>query len=86
MRTTVDLPDDLYRGLKARAAFGGITVKELVCRLLEQGLRSPAVSPLVTAEREPPPVIIQPRGIPIAAVSRTELLRLEEEDDEARSA
>jgi hypothetical protein len=39
MRTTVDLPDDLYRALKARAALSGTTMRELIRRLIEQGLR-----------------------------------------------
>src|SRR5579883_2572631 len=34
----------------------------------------------------PPPVIIPPRGEPIEALSRRELARLEEEEDEAKHA
>ncbi len=37
MRTTVDLPDDLYRQLKARAAIGGMKVLELT--YVERGLQ-----------------------------------------------
>ncbi|HEY1799415.1 MAG TPA: hypothetical protein VGG46_00655 [Terriglobales bacterium] len=32
MRTTLDIPDGLYRELKARAAHQGTSVKELVLR------------------------------------------------------
>lgn len=32
MRTTVDIPDALYRELKARAAYQGCSVKDLVLR------------------------------------------------------
>lgn len=32
MRTTLDIPDGLYRELKARAAHEGTSVKELVLR------------------------------------------------------
>lgn len=83
MRTTVDLPDDLYRALKARAALSGTTLRELVRTYLEQGLRNPS-APRGVARREAPPVIVPPRGVPIPARSRAELRRLEEAEDEAR--
>lgn len=87
MRTTVDLPDDLLRALKARSALGGITLRELIRRLIEQGLRAPAHGPSPgTPRREPTPIIIPPSGVPIAAVLRPELARLEEEEDEAKHA
>ena len=33
------LPEDLHRALKARAAMEGVTLKELVIRLLTEGLK-----------------------------------------------
>ena len=86
MRTTIDLPDDLYRTLKARAGLSGITLRQLVRRLIEQGLRSPPDKAGLSGRHGPPPVIIRPRGIPIPAVSRAELTRMEEEEDEANYA
>lgn len=82
MRTTVDLPDDLYRSLKARAALSGVPVKRLVQQFIEQGLggRRPK------ERREPPPVIIPPRGVAIPAVSRAAIRRIEAEEDEAKHA
>ena len=38
MRTTIDLPDSLYRTLKARSALEGLPMKDLVRRLVERGL------------------------------------------------
>ena len=38
MRTTIDLPDDLLRRLKAQAALEGTTFETLVRGLLQQGL------------------------------------------------
>jgi hypothetical protein len=87
MRTTIDLPDELYRALKVRAARNGVTLRDLVRRLVEQGLRQSSRADGQTDQS--PPVIIPPRGVPIAAVSRAELARLEEEEDlnkHARSA
>ncbi len=41
MRTTVDIPDALYRELKARAAREKRSVKELILRGVEVELRPP---------------------------------------------
>jgi hypothetical protein len=38
MRTTVDIPDPIYRQLKAKAAVRGCSVKELVLRGVEAEL------------------------------------------------
>ncbi len=39
MRTTVDIPDDLYRRLKAKAALDGSTVKQAVVRLVAREIQ-----------------------------------------------
>ena len=39
MRTTVDIPDPLYRALKARAATEGRSVRELILRGTERELQ-----------------------------------------------
>jgi len=39
MRTTVDIPDSLYRRLKSRAASEGSSVKELILRGAQQVLK-----------------------------------------------
>ena len=38
MRTTLDLPDELFRALKAQAALEGTTLKDLVEKLMRAGL------------------------------------------------
>jgi hypothetical protein len=38
MRTTIDLPDETFRQLKARAALNGLKLKDLVTQLVERGL------------------------------------------------
>jgi hypothetical protein len=86
-RTTFDLPDHLYRSLKARAALNGVTMRDLVRRFIEQGLRQPLGAIQARPEhREPPPVIIPPRSVPIPAIPRARLRRLEEEEDELKHA
>ena len=84
MRTTIDLPDNLYRTLKVRAGTSGVTFKQLVQQLIEQGMRTPRVANLTT-RRAPPPVII-PSGVPIPTSSPAEIRRIEEEQDEAKYA
>lgn len=86
MRTTIDLPEDLYRTLKARAGLSGVRLSELVRRLIEQGLRSAAGSSQPSHGFGPPPAIVPPRGKPIPAISRKDMRRIEEEEDEAKHA
>jgi len=86
MRTTIELPDDLYRALKARAGLTGVTLGHLVQRLIEQGLRSSTGAAAPAGRRSPPPMIVPPRGALIPAISRAELTRMEEEEDEAKNA
>ena len=45
MRTTVDIPDPIYRELKGKAASEGRSVKELILRGVEQELRGPRARP-----------------------------------------
>ena len=47
MRTTIDLPDELFREIKIRAASDGVKLKELITLYLEQGLNG-ASSPATT--------------------------------------
>jgi virulence-associated protein VagC len=42
MRTTIDLPDELFRQLKARAALEGVSMKTMVLGFVEQGLHTHA--------------------------------------------
>lgn len=48
MRTTIDLPDELLRQAKAKAALDGLKLKDLIARYVEEGLRG---APLQTAPR-----------------------------------
>ena len=45
MRTTVDIPDPIYRQLKSRAAREGTSVKELMLQGAEQLLRENSRKP-----------------------------------------
>lgn len=39
MKATIDIPDDLYRQVKAEAALRGVTVREVTARLYRRWLR-----------------------------------------------
>ncbi len=84
MRTTIELPDGLYRALKARAGLSGVTLRHLIQRLIEQGLRSSTGVAASAGRQGPPPVIVPPRGLLIPAISRAELARMEEEEKDGR--
>ena len=62
MRTTMDIPDALYRTIKIKAASEGITVKEFILRgvqvrLKEQPLSKPKKKHLPVLESKEPGVL-----------------------------
>lgn len=59
MRTTFDLPDELMRHLKARAALEGRSLRDLVLELVERGLKAP-----------PPAAAAAPSGLPTVRLGR----------------
>jgi len=72
MRTTLDLPDHLFRQLKAESALRGLKLKELVAELIESGLsrRHPQTA---GRKRSPLPVLRQPTGIAHPAHTNREI-------------
>ena len=82
MRTTLDLPDPLFRELKAESALRGIKLKDLVAELLKRGLsqRVPLSVP-----RSALPVIRKSTGAVDPALSNREIeILLTEEDARGR--
>ena len=82
MRTTLDLPDDLFRRVKAKAALEGAKLKQLLTRYVENGLREPTQRPLPGRSRLP---VIRRRGketIPNLTARRQK--QLEHKDDFAK--
>jgi len=84
MRTTIDLPDDLFREAKTRAIQQGTTLKNLMIQYLRSGLRAQTPgSPSAPVHRNPPPVAIQrvPGQPPTPARTNRQLNALLEEDE-----
>ena len=69
MRTTIDLPDPIFRRMKAKAAMDGTTVKELVQRAIEREL---AVVPPKKVRRVKLPLIRVKSGRAIPLLTREE--------------
>lgn len=89
MRTTIDLPDEVYREAKIMAVKRGTTLKDLVVGLIQSGLReAPAARGAQTAMgRSAPPIAIRKVAgqAPTQALSNRQLLSLLEEEELASS-
>lgn len=49
MRTTLDIPDPLFREVKTRAVQQGVKLKDLLARYIEAGLKAPQTSEVISA-------------------------------------
>ena len=90
MRTTLDLPDDLFRDVKTRAAQQGTSMKKLISQFILSGLGSlqsnaDSESPM---RRATPPVAIKkiPGQSPHPALTSRELHAILEEWDMAAAS
>ena len=82
MRTTLDLPDDLFRQVKAKAALEGAKLKDLLTRFIESGLRQPP--PASPRHRSKLPVIKRHGKHRVTSLTGERQAELEAEDDVAR--
>ena len=85
MRTTIDLPDELFRQAKARAALDGMRLKDLITRFVEQGLRGGAASPGAPARRRRSdlPVARAATGRTLPDLTNAEIHRILDEEETA---
>jgi hypothetical protein len=73
MRTTLDLPDPLFRELKVRSALRGMLLKDFVAEILQTGLAQTAAAQAGARPRSPLPVIRKATGAPHPALSNREI-------------
>ncbi|GAB4166529.1 MAG: hypothetical protein Fur0032_04020 [Terrimicrobiaceae bacterium] len=73
MRTTLDLPDPLFRELKARSALKGMLLKDFVAGLLQAGLAQSVAAEPAARPRSPLPVIRRATGVSHPALSNREI-------------
>ena len=84
MRTTLDLPDDLFRQVKAKAALEGATLKDMLRRYIESGLQTPGRLAGQPARRSTLPAVPK-RGKGVIPNLTPDLqARLQEEEDLAK--
>ena len=85
MRTTLDLPDETFRKLKAEAALRGFKLKELVAQLIERGLREGGLPPAAKHPRRSfaIPIAREADGSVTLALSNAQLQAILEEEDVA---
>jgi hypothetical protein len=84
VRTTIDLPEDLLRRVKATAALRGLKLKDLVASLIAQGLEPSAAAREETGQKRPVPVRIEPSGRKLRAFTNAEVEAILLREDFAR--
>jgi len=86
MRTTLDLPDETFRKLKAEAALRGFKLKELVAQFIERGLAADSAAPMTAEPRRRPPIPIARKadGNVTPALSNAALDAILDEQDVAQ--
>lgn len=83
MRTTVDLPDAVYRRLKVRAGLRGISLKQLLLEFVQRGLREAGAAG--RGRRAAAPIAIPAAGRALRGLGARAWRRMEEREDEARA-
>jgi len=77
MRTTIDLPDDIFRRAKAKAALSGIRLKEFFATAIERSLVDDVPAEEQFGQKRPIPVRLDvhlPPGYRIRHVTNDEAL------------
>lgn len=83
MRTTIEIPDSLFRRLKVRAAQQGVSMKELIQQWIEKGLDSND-KPVKYGRKSDPPRIVAEAGRNMPDLSSKETWEiLDQEDSES---
>lgn len=81
MRTTLDLPDEVFRQLKAEAALRGAKLKDLIAQYIEKGLADRAAPRGERRARSPLPTLRSGNGDLHPSLSNIELECLLNDDD-----
>lgn len=82
MRTTLDLPDPLFREVKTRAVQQGVTLKDLLAQYIQAGMNAPASAAAPSPRIHIPLPYFRPVDGPIIpARSNADLFAMLEEED-----
>lgn len=86
MRTTLDIPDPLFRELKAQAARQSLKMKDLLTTYVEAGLYGHIGSTsLASPSRSPLPPARRATGKTIPALSNAQIQKILDQDDAKRA-
>ncbi len=87
MRTSLDIPDPLFKHLKTRAAQEGRTLRDLVIELVERGLSArEVVDPQKRFQARPPVIPNQgPLLLDLGKWTNADLYQLINEEDDERT-
>ena len=87
MRTSLDIPDPLFKHLKTRAAQEGRTLRDLVIELVERGLSArEVVDPQKRFQARPPVIPNQgPLPLDLGKWTNADLYELINEEDDERT-
>ena len=81
MRTTIDLPDELLRQVKAKAALDGLKLKDLITRYVEQGLKGSPHTVPSRRHRSELPVSRPKTGRSLPSLTNREIQRILDEEE-----
>lgn len=81
MRTTLDLPDSLFREVKTRAVQQGMTLKDLLAQYIQAGMNAPVGEPTAPRASIPLPYFRKTEGPSIPARTSAELYAILDEED-----
>jgi hypothetical protein len=83
MRTTIDLPDELFRQVRVKAAQDGLRLKELIQRYIEQGLGqcAPPSGQAPRRQRSELPIARGVTGNALLALTNAEIAEILDADE-----
>jgi hypothetical protein len=81
MKTTLEIPDPLFRRVKARAAIEGLKLKDLVSSALHSYLTKPKAAAKGEARACPFPLVRGKGGPLMKQMNNETIARFEEEED-----
>jgi hypothetical protein len=84
MKTTLEIPDPLFKRVKARAAMDGLKLKDLVTSALNAYLTKPKMSAAQETKTCPFPLVRGKGGPLMKQMSNETIAKLEEEEDVER--
>ena len=81
MKTTLEIPDSLFKQVKARAALDGLKLKDLVSSALSAYLTKPKTNAAEETKPCPFPLVRGKGGPLMKQMSNETIAKLEEEED-----